>query len=133
MMVNSRTLLIDCAAPCSVGIDCEEVARFTSTPYERKSLFYDRWFTEKERRYCFSHPDPYRRLCGLFAAKEAVIKAVSGKLTDMKDIEIDCGADGKPTVRLLGSRAPRLRLALSICYARDAAVAVCLAYGDKRG
>ena len=56
-----------------VGIDVEPVKTFENA----SKNFIDRNFTEFEKSYCFSSPNPAASLAGRWAAKEAVIKAIS--------------------------------------------------------
>ncbi|HTR30461.1 MAG TPA: 4'-phosphopantetheinyl transferase superfamily protein [Puia sp.] len=58
-----------------VGIDMEEVAALPRADDLRKEEFYVRNFTPGELAYCILQPDPYASLTGLFAVKEAIVKA----------------------------------------------------------
>ena len=56
-----------------IGIDAEDSKTFQSA----SETFLDRNFTTAERRYAEDSPDPAHALAGRWAAKEAVIKALS--------------------------------------------------------
>ena len=62
-------------------------------------------FTDREREYCFSRPDPYIHLAGRFAAKEACLKALgtglSGSGIDgaLREIEVVPEKSGRPCSR----------------------------------
>jgi phosphopantetheine--protein transferase-like protein len=86
------------AVICGVGTDIVAVARF-----ERVSeRFMERCYTPAEREYLLGKP--LSSAAGLFAAKEAVVKALgigfNGFWPD--DIEITHDAYGKPCVTLHG-------------------------------
>jgi holo-[acyl-carrier protein] synthase len=85
-----------------VGIDLIEIARIRSA-LERYPRFRERCFTEAERAYCDSRPNPAESYAGRFAGKEAVGKALGigvARAFAWKDIEIV--GRPKPTVRLSG-------------------------------
>ena len=80
-----------------IGIDIEEVRRFK---LPRKHAFISRIFTQKELDYAFSRRNPEMHLCGMFCAKEAIIKSgLSGNFL-MSEIEILHKENGKPTAKL---------------------------------
>ncbi|UCG00510.1 MAG: holo-ACP synthase [Candidatus Heimdallarchaeota archaeon] len=85
----------------SIGIDITDIKRFREYPLSRHSRFYDRVFNEYEFRYCTDHSDPYPHFAGIFAAKEAVFKAV-GKFFPLSLFQISIHHDekGRPTVWL---------------------------------
>ena len=80
-----------------VGVDMEEVSALPRTPDFRKDDFYKMNFTPEEIAYCILQPDPYASFAGLFAAKEAIIKAgVVDRTRSFHLIEIDHSPEGKP-------------------------------------
>lgn len=90
-------------------------------------------FTEDERAYCRSRPDPYASLGGLFSAKEAFVKALSSfggaPPHTFPEIEIVHGPAGQPRVRPHGRLADwcagrGLAIELSISHTGDMAGAV---------
>jgi holo-[acyl-carrier protein] synthase len=85
-----------------VGVDLIEIARIRRA-LERYPRFRERCFTEAERAYCDSRPNPAESYAGRFAGKEAVGKALGigvARTFAWKDIEIV--GRPKPTVRLSG-------------------------------
>ena len=71
-----------------VGVDLIEIDRVRRA-LERYPRFRERCFTEAERAYCDSKPNPPQHYAGRFAAKEAVGKALgSGVYFTWKEIEI---------------------------------------------
>ncbi|MCL2203541.1 MAG: holo-ACP synthase [Defluviitaleaceae bacterium] len=81
----------------AIGTDIIKIARFTEmTPH-----FMARVFTEGERAYLLKKSNP-ATAAGLFAAKEAVAKALGTGFRGFwpQDIEIWHDALGKPRVRL---------------------------------
>ena len=57
------------------GIDIVPVSKIKRILLTRPELAGE-IFTDGEREYCFSRPDPYVHLAGRFAAKEACLKAL---------------------------------------------------------
>ena len=85
-----------------VGVDLIEIARIRRA-LERYPRFRERCFTEAERTYCDSRPNPAESYAGRFAGKEAVGKALGigvARAFAWKDIEIV--GRPKPSVRLSG-------------------------------
>src|SRR6478752_5385776 len=86
-----------------VGIDMIEIERVRAALTKRRR-FADRVFTEEERRYCFSRPNPAQHFAARFAGKEAVGKAIGCGVEFMwRDIEI--AGRPKPSVTLSGKVA----------------------------
>ncbi|MET7358322.1 holo-ACP synthase [Streptomyces sp. NPDC005562] len=90
-------------------------------------------FTEGERAHCRSRPSPDASLAGLFAAKEAFVKALSslggGPAHTFPEVEVVHGPAGQPRVRLHGGIAAWCRerlidVELSISHTGDLAGAV---------
>ena len=115
-----------------VGTDLIEIERIRSSlaRYER---FRERCFTEAERAYCDSRPNPAESYAGRFAGKEAVGKALSfgvARLWAWQEIEIS--GRPKPSVSLSGRiarQAERVRagaIDLSMTHSRELATAVCV-------
>jgi len=76
-------------------------------------------FTIDERKYCQGQEDPYAKLAGIFAAKQAVLKALAKTRTeesDFHEVEILCN-DGKTTISLKGKLLElRAHMALTRCF-----------------
>lgn len=80
-----------------IGIDIEEISNLPRTDDFREEEFYKLNFTSREIAYCITHPDPYASFCGLFAAKEAIVKASNYyKNISFNKLLVDHLEDGKP-------------------------------------
>ena len=112
-----------------VGVDLIEIERI------RRALdrpgFRERCFTEAERAYCDSKPNPAQHYAGRFAGKEAVGKALGfGVAVHFAWREIEISGRPKPSVRLFGrlrERAERLgagEIELSMTHSKELAAAV---------
>jgi holo-[acyl-carrier protein] synthase len=117
----------------NVGIDLIEIARIRRA-LERYPGFRDRCFTQAERDYCESRPNPPQHYAARFAGKEAVGKSIGfgvARAFAWQDIEIV--GRPKPSVRLSGrveawaQRVGAGRLDLSMTHSRELAAAVCVA------
>lgn len=112
-----------------VGVDLIEIARIRRALERHGDGFRKRCFTEAERAYCDSKPNPAQHYAGRFAAKEAVGKALgSGVYFTWREIEIR--GRPKPGVHLSGATAAfaeRVQagaIELSMTHSRDLAAAV---------
>jgi holo-[acyl-carrier protein] synthase len=113
-----------------VGVDLIEIARIRRA-LDRYPSFRERCFTEAERAYCDSRPNPAESYAGRFAGKEAVGKALGiGVRFTWREIEIV--GRPKPSVRLSGRTARWARrlgagaIDLSMTHSRELAAAVCV-------
>jgi holo-[acyl-carrier protein] synthase len=95
----------------------------------KKELFLNRVFTSAELDYAVKRQRPEKHLAGRFAAKEAVVKALSRGILSgisLKEIEVVNGVDGRPFVRLgpgAAEAAAGRPVHLSISYTREFAFA----------
>jgi len=112
-----------------VGVDLIEIERVRRALERYGDGFRLRCFTEVERAYCDSKPNPAQHYAGRFAAKEAVGKALGvGVHFTWREIEIV--GRPKPGVRLSGRTAraaERLaagRIELSMTHSRVLAAAI---------
>jgi holo-[acyl-carrier protein] synthase len=117
----------------TVGVDLIEIERVRRA-LERYPNFRERCFTEEERRYCDSRPNPAQHYAARFAGKEAVGKAIGfgvARAFAWRDVEI--AGRPKPSVRLSGRVAAwadevgAQALDLSMTHSRELAGAVCVA------
>ncbi|CCI41838.1 unnamed protein product [Albugo candida] len=121
-----------------LGVDVEPIATFESL--DNRDNFLSRNFTEQEIAYCKSAPHPAASFAGRWAAKEAVIKAISnavpsqpnvwkGSGASLREIETFLTASGAPSVLLTGyplevyQRIGLESLKISISHSGDYAVA----------
>ena len=117
----------------TVGVDLIEIERIRRA-LERHPSFRERCFTESERRYCDSRPNPAQHYAARFAGKEAVGKAIGfgvARAFAWRDVEI--AGRPKPSVALSGrvaawaAKVGAGELDLSMTHGRDIAAAVCVA------
>jgi len=80
-----------------IGIDMEEIAALPRATDFRKESFYTMNFTPAEMSYCILQSDAYASFAGLFAAKEAIIKADNQyRPAAFNTLEIGHSAEGIP-------------------------------------
>ncbi|CAI5714225.1 unnamed protein product [Hyaloperonospora brassicae] len=125
-----------------MGVDVEPVATFENL--NGREDFIRRNFTDQELAYCYSAPHPAASFAGRWAAKEAVIKAISssaptepnlwkGAGAPLREIEIVMTASGAPSVLLSGyplqvfNRLGLSKLSVSISHSGDFAVSQAVA------
>jgi holo-[acyl-carrier protein] synthase len=115
-----------------VGLDVIEIDRVRRA-LERYPSFRERCFTEAERAYCDSRPNPAQHYAARFAGKEAVGKALGfgvARAFAWKDVEIS--GRPKPAVSLSGRvevwsrRKGAGPIDLSMTHSRGLAAAVCV-------
>jgi holo-[acyl-carrier protein] synthase len=117
-----------------IGVDLIEIERIRVALERHGESFKRRCFTDVERAYCDSKPNPPQHYAGRFAAKEAVGKALgSGVYFTWKEIEIR--GRPKPGVFLSGRTAAWAqkvnagRIELSMTHSRELAAAVAVVAG----
>ena len=113
-----------------VGTDLIEIARIRRA-LARYESFRERCFTEAERAYCDSRPNPAQSYAGRFAGKEAVGKALGfGVARAFAWREVEIVGRPKPAVHLSGRIAERAAslgigsIDLSMTHSRELAQAV---------
>jgi len=112
-----------------IGVDLIEIERIRRA-LERPG-FRERVFTEAERAYCDSRPNPAQHYAGRFAGKEAIGKALGcGVHFTWREIEI--AGRPKPGVNLSGwtqAWSERVRagaIDLSMTHSKELAAAICV-------
>ncbi len=112
-----------------VGVDLIEIGRIRSAL--ARPGFRERVFTEAERTYCDSRPNPAQHYAGRFAAKEAIGKALGcGVHFTWREIEI--AGRPKPGVNLSGwtkawsERVGAGTIDLSMTHSKELAAAICV-------
>jgi holo-[acyl-carrier protein] synthase len=122
----------------TVGVDLIEIERVRRA-LDRYPSFRERCFTEAERAYCDSRPNPAQHYAARFAGKEAVGKSIGfgvARAFAWRDVEIS--GRPKPGVHLSGrvatwaERVGAGSLDLSMTHSRELAAAVCVA-GESVG
>lgn len=98
-----------------IGTDIVEIKRVRDAVEKWGDRFLKRIFTGNEISYCYKKKDPFPHLAVRFAAKEAVIKALSTsehktqsterglKFANLKNIEVLNQPTGKPSINLMRS------------------------------
>jgi len=118
---------------CGLGIDMERISRFKD--YDKNRHFYNKIFTDSEISECLGKSNPYASFAARFCAKEAVIKAIDGKINP-KDIIVSSNG-GKPSVIVIGGHDKDFLLSISHTDEYAIASVVALANGvvtnDIRG
>jgi phosphopantetheine--protein transferase-like protein len=80
-----------------IGIDIQDTKALPRTNDFRGDSFYRMNFTPAEISYCILQPDPYASFGGLFAAKEAIIKADGTRRSmNFNSLEIGHTTEGAP-------------------------------------
>ena len=111
------------------GIDIIEIERVKQSIEETDGKFCERVYTEKEIEYCESKKiQKYQHYAARFAAKEAVLKAISQLLEskfdiEWKEIEILNDEDGRPYVNILKKGINIDNIDISISHCKTYAVA----------
>jgi len=104
------------------GIDIIEVDRLRKAIKKWGDNFLTRVFTDDELAYAKNRRFPYEHLAARFAAKEAVLKALSNQKLDFKDIKIFNNGDGKPICELQ-AKPKDIQITISISHTKKYAVA----------
>ncbi|MFC1549572.1 holo-ACP synthase [Nitrospirota bacterium] len=83
-----------------VGVDIVDIERIRNSVANFGEDFLERVFTPSEIEYSMKRKDPHPSLAARFAAKEAMIKALTTDETiPLKDIEVVVSESGKPSIR----------------------------------
>ncbi|GAA0177633.1 holo-ACP synthase [Clostridium sediminicola] len=116
-----------------IGVDIIEIDRINKS-IERNPNFINKIFTENEIEYFKLRKMRPEYIAGRFAAKEAISKALGTGIRgfDIKDIEIDRNALGKPIAVLKGKckkilkKYPNYKMHISISHSKENAIAYAL-------
>ena len=117
-----------------VGIDLVDLARVARLLEDKGHRAMARFFTEAEREYLDTRPDPTGNAAARIAAKEAVYKALQSlagaRAVGWREIEIVRDGEGRPAVRLhglaqrLAEQQGGLRIQVSLTHSATTAGAV---------
>ena len=118
--------------PIGCGVDVVELSRFRKAVTRGGEMFMRRVFTSQERAYAEARPKTaLLHLAGRFAAKEAVIKAVSQidprRVLAMNQVEVKNDRLGRPHIVLRDGRPSRLKIHISLSHVDTVAVASAIA------
>jgi holo-[acyl-carrier protein] synthase len=112
-----------------IGVDLIEIGRIERAL--RRAGFRERVFTDAERAYCDSRPNPAQHYAARFAGKEAIGKALGcGVHFTWREIEI--AGRPKPGVELSGwtkawgERVGAGAIDLSMTHSKELAAAICV-------
>jgi holo-[acyl-carrier protein] synthase len=117
-----------------VGIDLVDLARVARMLEDKGARAISRFFTEAEREYLDTRPDPTGNAAARIAAKEAVYKALQAlpgaRAVGWREIEIVRDGEGRPAIRLHGlaeriaAEQGGLRIQVSLTHSATTAGAV---------
>jgi len=83
-----------------VGVDIVDIDRIRNSVSHFGEDFLERVFTPSEVEYCMKRKDPHPSLAARFAAKEAMIKALTtDESIPLRDIEVVMSDTGKPSIK----------------------------------
>ncbi len=86
-----------------IGIDIVKIQRMRDASDRWGRKFFEKFLTDSEINYCYDKSDPYLSISVIFAAKEALIKAVGSEIhINMKDVEIVNSENGRPSLTVKG-------------------------------
>ena len=89
-----------------VGIDLVDLARVARMLADKGDHAFARLFTDDERAYLATRPDPTGHAAARIAAKEAVYKALQAlpgaRGIGWREIEVTRDPEGRPAIRLHG-------------------------------
>ncbi|MDR2649533.1 MAG: holo-ACP synthase [Clostridiales bacterium] len=118
-----------------IGTDICEVARIINGM--RNPRFRSKIFTEREAAYCADKP--HETAAGLFAAKEAAVKAMGVGFRGFWPCDVEIARDdlGKPSVCPHGvfkdiCRSKQVNIHISISHTKDIAIAFAVAETAER-
>lgn len=121
-----------------IGLDVIEIERVRRA-LERYPRFRERCFTDAERAYCESRPNPPQHYAARFAGKEAVGKALGfGVARAFAWQEVEIAGRPKPAVALSGRletwsrRVAAGAIDLSMTHSKGIAAAVCVVADTSR-
>ncbi len=87
-----------------IGVDIVKIDRIQDAVERWGEGFLHKVYTDSEIDYCYTKKVPYLSLAVRFAAKEALIKAISSEIhVSLKDIEVVTSEGGRPYFTLYGS------------------------------
>ena len=117
-----------------VGIDLVDLSRVSRLLLSKGDQALTRFFTDAEREYLATRPDPTGHAAARIAAKEAVYKALQSlpgaRGVGWREIEVTRDGDGRPAILLHGlaarlvSEAGDIRIEISLTHSESTAGAI---------
>jgi len=117
-----------------VGIDLVDLERVRTLLANKGEQAMHRSFSDKEREYLATRPDPTAHAAARIAAKEAVYKAMQtldgARGVGWREIEVARDGDGRPAIQLnglaarLSQRLGGLRIQISLTHSSLSAGAI---------
>jgi len=115
-----------------VGIDVEDIDRFSRISLSKNKFFLKRIYTAVELRYCLVKKFPAPHLAVRFVGKEAVYKAMQNMLGQKKlsynEIEIINKKGGQPIVKIKNNKFKNFKASISLSHSKDTAVAIAVVW-----
>jgi len=112
----------------SIGIDIEEIKRFTKLVEDKK--FIERIFSKEEIKYCSSKKNSIQHFAVRFAGKEAVFKSLNNSKIQITDISFKNSISGKPEVYIKNKKKKNIEVSFS--HSKTTVVAVALVNRELR-
>ena len=119
----SRKLIMKKMKKGNIGLDMVDVRRFVGMNTKSKVHLLKKLFTASEIAYCSSFKDLASHLAGIFAAKEAVSKALGVNDFPFIEIEIRHDKEGAPEA---WHKNKKLSVKVSITHTKTLAAAIAL-------
>jgi len=112
-----------------IGADCQDFSVFKETDPKANPRFYSKIFTKNEMAYCTSKALPFQHFAARFAAKEAVIKALTPQRISHNQIEILNDERGRPHIKFHnGVLDKKYEFKVSISHTKSIAIAFVLGF-----
>ncbi len=118
-----------CNSILGIGIDIEDINRFTKIKLSKNNKFLNKIFTYSEIEYCFSKKNVASRLATKYTGKEAVVKALGSmniSNVDYKEIEIINDSSGAPRVNLAWDKSKKYQIMISLSDESEKAIAMAI-------
>lgn len=109
-----------------VGIDIISIKKIK----EKSEDFLKKVFSEDELAYAFKKENPYQTLAGMYALKEAVIKAYKLDLSYIKNLRIEVKHNSNIPYVLIDGKI--IEAEVSISHDSDSAFAICINHDQNK-
>lgn len=107
----------------NIGIDIVENKRMVKLFRSYGQQFLKKFLTVTETKHWQTSGQKPISLCGIFAAKEAVIKAVDIKKINLSQVQVTHNKNGVPFASIIGKKT---KLSISISHEKSYTVAVAI-------